>query len=276
MERNVAQARRCPRLRFMQTLYTRHASGGAQLSASPLGGQVLGWRDAAGRDLLYLSPDTRPGAPVRGGVPVCFPQFAGRGPLVKHGFARTADWDLVDGTAGDCIHLRLAQPQAAWPQGYQLDLLARIEDRALDLQLTVTNTGGQPWGFTGALHTYLRVADVAQVRLQGLETCDCEDALAGGALLREGRNPDLSQPVDRVYRQVPGPVLVSGAAPALRIVQEGFSDVVVWNPGTGGRPADLPAADVPHMLCVEAAVVSQPVQLATGDSWQGRQRLELL
>lgn len=260
----------------MDSLITRRSVGGAQLTASRSGGQVLGWQDGTGRPLLYLSPLNTPGTAVRGGVPVCFPQFAGRGPLAKHGFARLLAWDLCETGAADALHLRLAQARPEWPQGYQLDLLARIEDRALDLQLTVTNTGSQPWAFTGALHTYLRVDDVAQVTLQGLENCVHEDALAGGAVHREAQGPDLSRPIDRVYRDVPGPVQVGGAAPPLRLVQEGFTDVVVWNPGTEGRSADLPATDVPHMLCVEAAVVSRPVRLAPGDRWHGRQRLHLL
>lgn len=33
----------------------------------------------------------------RGGIPVCFPQFGGFGPLAQHGFARTSEFMLVDG-----------------------------------------------------------------------------------------------------------------------------------------------------------------------------------
>ena len=57
------------------------------------GAQVLSWT-VAGRERLYLSPralfDGR--SAIRGGIPLCFPQFNQRGPLPKHGFARNLAW----------------------------------------------------------------------------------------------------------------------------------------------------------------------------------------
>ena len=52
---------------------------------------------AGGEDWLYLSPqaDYSPGASIRGGVPVVFPQFSGMGPLPKHGLVRTMTWEYT-------------------------------------------------------------------------------------------------------------------------------------------------------------------------------------
>ena len=48
-------------------------------------------------DLLYVSPVSVAGTQaVRVGKPVLFPQFADRGPLKKHGFARDLPWQLVE------------------------------------------------------------------------------------------------------------------------------------------------------------------------------------
>ena len=67
------------------------------------GAQVISWVDAGGVERLYrspLSPLVGPQA-VRGGVPVIFPQFNERGPIMRHGFARTRVWEWVptDGTS---------------------------------------------------------------------------------------------------------------------------------------------------------------------------------
>ena len=64
---------------------------------SPHGAQLLSWQPAGAPEQIYLSPMSRPGpgVAVRGGAPICFPQFSERGPLPKHGFARTRRWVLV-------------------------------------------------------------------------------------------------------------------------------------------------------------------------------------
>jgi len=61
------------------------------------------------------------------------------------------------------------------------------------------------------------------------------------------------------------------------IQQQGFEDAVVWNPGAAkcAALADTPADGYQHFLCIEAAQIERPVQLAPGDSWVGRQSMSL-
>jgi hypothetical protein len=61
------------------------------------GAQVLSWH-AAGAERLYLSPTSACDGvtAIRGGVPVCFPQFNQRGSLPKHGFVRNMPWRLSE------------------------------------------------------------------------------------------------------------------------------------------------------------------------------------
>ena len=252
---------------------------GESLRVSPHGGQVVSWQDRTGRELLYLSPLSRLQGPlpIRGGVPVCFPQFASRGPLVKHGFARTRLWTHIPDDTPGVVRMRLAddeESRAAWPHRFRLELLARVQRGSLHVQLEVRNTDATPWTFTAALHTYLRTTQVTTAVLAGLENHEFEDALARG-ILRRDAGPDLSRPLDRVYGNVQRPLLLRDAGSTLHIAQQGFADVVVWNPGADGaaKLADMPPGDHRHMLCVEAAQVVTPIRLEPGEAWVGSQTL---
>jgi hypothetical protein len=52
---------------------------------------VLSWVTPDGRERLFLSDKAvfDGSVAIRGGIPVCWPQFAGLGELPKHGFVRT-------------------------------------------------------------------------------------------------------------------------------------------------------------------------------------------
>ena len=77
-------------------------AGGDRVVIARHGAQVLSWV-AGGRERLYLSPrSVMDGqAAIRGGIPVCFPQFNLRGTLPKHGFARHLAWTLRPAHLGE-------------------------------------------------------------------------------------------------------------------------------------------------------------------------------
>ena len=92
---------------------------GSALVVAEQGAQVLSWKSADGREHLYLSPaSARDGrTAIRGGVPVCFPQFNQRGPLVKHGFARLMTWtaDEAQALGHDGVQLKLRLKDTRFP-----------------------------------------------------------------------------------------------------------------------------------------------------------------
>ena len=269
-------------------------AAGDVATVSLYGGQVLSWCMAGSGEQLYCSPQAvaGQGRAIRGGVPVCFPQFANCGSvanLAKHGFARTSIWQLTGEliTGPDCetasaqfVLQDFALTLAAWPYGFALELQITLGSGWLELQLQAMNSGSSAFDFTATLHTYLATADVRQAALCGLEGITFADALkqnetatqADAALQCVGE-------LDRIYHDTPHALqLQQSCQPHLRIEQQGFADTVVWNPGPANAAAlgDMPAADWTRMLCIEAAQVESPIQLKPGRAWQGLQRLTKL
>ena len=256
-----------------------HADGATALVALH-GAHVLSWQPADGRERLFLSDRaTFDGqAAIRGGIPLVFPQFAERGPLQKHGFARTTPWTF-HGIDDDAAVFELADDGTrfpGWPHPFRARLRLLLTATQLSVALEIDNTGNTPFAFTAALHTYLRVADSANVTIEGLQGCDYEDSANGGTLHREHNYEVIFEgEVDRIYGDVVAPLTLVDGNDNMPIEQEGFGDVVVWNPGESlaARFGDLSPGDHRRFVCVEAAQVVQPVVLGPGERWTGLQRL---
>lgn len=253
------------------------------------GAHPTSWVPAGGGEALFLSREARiqPGAAIRGGIPVVFPQFSSTGPLPKHGFARTRSWTPVDPAgSADRVTLRLlpdAETLELWPHDFVAELTVRLEERSLTTALEVHNPGARPFSFTAALHSYLRVADVREARVAGLRGTRYRDAKAeiGDPLVvdRDAEVPIVG-PVDRLYVDAPRRVELRDAAArrTIGISHEGFRDLVLWNPWIDGAAAfeDMADEEYLEMLCVEAAQVERPVELQPGGRWRGAQRLEVV
>ncbi|KQM71265.1 D-hexose-6-phosphate mutarotase [Xylophilus sp. Leaf220] len=259
--------------------------GGASAVVALQGAQVLSWRPAGGAERLYLSPRARldgHGA-IRGGVPVCFPQFNQRGPLAKHGFARNLPWRVEHSGADDHgVRAVLAlddtpQTRAWWPHGFAARLAVELADAHLQVELTARNTGDTAWDFTAALHTYLQVDDVAQARLDGLDGCARWDSVADVHAVQQGP-VGFGGEYDCVFSAPPGPLRLQAGDATIQIANSpSWTNTVVWNPGEAlcATLPDMPADGWRRMLCVEAACVDTPVPLAPGAHWSGFQRLQL-
>jgi glucose-6-phosphate 1-epimerase len=264
------------------------AGADGQAFVAGQGAQVLSWQAADGIERLYLSAmtgglthDGRNAAAIRGGVPVCFPQFSDRGAMVKHGFARNLPWRVIDrGIASLAMTLQEGEDSRQhWPHAFDAQVDVRLESGALEIIFKVANTGAAPFSFTAALHTYLRVEDIRRIQLVGLENVAYQDA-TDNCTVRTQKEPALAIPgeVDRVYMNSPGTLkMVEQERTLLTISQRGFFDTVVWNPGPDKARllADMPDEDWLHMLCVEAACASAAVTLGAGERWEGSQRLSV-
>ncbi|KAJ4957711.1 hypothetical protein NE237_024822 [Protea cynaroides] len=258
------------------------------------GGQVTSWKNDHGEELLFLSSKAvfKPPKPIRGGIPICFPQFGSHGTLEQHGFARNKFWSIdtdpppfpTNSSSKVFIDLILKPSDEdfkLWPHSYEFRLRVALGpggDLMLTSRIRNTSTDGKPFTFTFAYHTYLSVSDISEVRVEGLETIDYLDNLRerersteqGDAITFEGE-------VDKVYVSTPTKIAILDHEKKRTFVlrKDGLPDAVVWNPWDRKAKAipDLGDEDYKHMLCVEAAAVEKPITLKPGEEWKGRQEL---
>lgn len=247
---------------------------------------MLSWV-SKGQERLFLSPKAAHDGKtaIRGGIPVCFPQFNQRGPLVKHGFARVMEWVADDaqalGSDGAQITLRLTDTEATravWPHRFEATLTVQLRPGQLQLGLDVHNRGSQDLPFTAALHGYLRVPQWQQARLQGLQDIRYWDAAAPQpeTFGTQTGAVTLGVETDRVYPRANAALeLHNGDKPWLGMTQgSAWQQTVVWNPGPAlcATLGDMQADSWQHMLCVEAASIDAPVIVAPDQRWHAAQQ----
>ncbi|MGL5867302.1 MAG: D-hexose-6-phosphate mutarotase [Dermatophilaceae bacterium] len=243
------------------------------------GALVLRWAPAGAEPVLFAADRLRvaPGRAPHAGVPVCWPWFGpglrpGMAPL--HGFVRGAPWRLVSRVNGpDAVVLvhEITSEQATsahWPHPYRLTLRATL-GTTLEVALTTTNTGDVQVDLEEALHPYLVVGDVREVRVEGLDGASYVDKVTRTECHQRGPVTFTGE-TDGVFRSV-GPVAV--VDPVLRrrlvVTTDGARNVVVWNPGPEktAEIADIAADDWRRFVCVEAAnAFENAVVVAPGES----------
>ena len=161
-----------------------------------------------------------------------------------------------------------ARSKGMWDQSFVATYTVTLKGDRLATNFAVKNTGGAPFSFTGALHSYWSVSSIDGIEIQGAfegakyldkvageeKTCATKalkigaetDAVDGWGSNRERRTPwqtpnPLSHRSHRpappatvqVYKGVSGDVTIvdAGAGRKLTISSTaGWSDTVVWSP----------------------------------------------
>ncbi len=284
-ESGATLAKRSEELFQGQPCHRLTLANGDSVLVARQGAHVISWLQG-GRERLFLSPNSvwDGHTAIRGGIPVCFPQFNQRGDMPKHGFVRNLPWALLAAEAGEApssLSFGLSaddSTRALWPAEFETRLRVDLQPGQLYVTLEVRNLGTQALRFTGALHSYLAVSDITKVSLTGLSGQKEWDSRAD----KHQRAADSLQcvgPFDRVYSAPSAPMHLHDPLGGLEISNsEGWADCVVWNPGAAGCALmpDMTPDAFEHMLCVEAAQVFEPITMAAGGHWSGSQRLRVL
>lgn len=250
------------------------------------GAHLTHWQPHGQQPALFLSDRSAfaPGKAIRGGVPIIFPWFGARtatrqsnrtdGPA--HGFARTADWQLLSASmTGEllAVTLTLDANETSRALGFdQFQLRYTITfGRELSLELTVENSSQTLLCFAEAFHTYLLVGEAQQVTLDGLQGCHYYDKTDGfQRKLQEQSELQLSSETDRPYVDTSAAINLHDPKLRRRItVSKGNSNTtVIWNPWAEltGKMADMSADSWKQMVCVETAnAFENSITLAPGE-----------
>ncbi len=233
------------------------------------GAQITHFQPKGAAPLFFVSERSffATGQPIRGGVPVCFPWFAartGQPASPAHGFARTMVWEVeslaVEGDQSVLAVLRLAANEATralWPHEFLLRLHLRIGPLLL-MMLEAENTGGTPFEFEEALHTYFAVSDVRKVAITGLENAayiDKTDGLKTKTL--ESGSFRFTGETDRVFPDTRATCVLEdhAAKRRIRVEKSGSATTVIWNPWAEKAAAmkDFGAEEWLRMACIETA-----------------------
>ncbi len=256
------------------------------------GAHVAAWTPAGQRPGLHLSPRSAfdPKKAIRGGIPICFPWFGGftkgAGPqpgdpdvkLPSHGFVRTRTWDVDEVSLEDNGRVRVQMStrdddgtRALWDAPFEAVLTATL-GQTLGVSLEVKNTGAGDLEIEEALHSYIEVGDVEQVKLLGLEGTEYIDKVDDFKSKHHGRDPvALTAEMDSVFLGTRSAVTL--VDPLLerhvKIEKTGSAATVVWNPWLVKAQAmpDVGGDAWRSFVCVEAANVRpQHVSIPAGAS----------
>ena len=143
----------------------------SKLRISKFGCHIISWK-INDSELLWISKcSVMDGTnPIRGGIPICFPQFADNGPLKLHGFARETMWRVIDNddNVTNKVIMELSSSsntKTIW--NYDFILRVTIEllysplvgNSSLVMTMTATNPSNDvPFDFSTCFHTYFKVS----------------------------------------------------------------------------------------------------------------------
>lgn len=271
----------------MPKVVLKHEASRQEVEIYTYGAAVVSWK-VRGADYLWVSEENKweqGGKAIRGGIPICFPQFGPYGDLVQHGFARISNWDIndtfvaEDGSVTAIFGLSSDSNEAGvkeWPHKFSATYTVTLSNAGLETNLQVENTDDKPFEFTMAFHNYIKTTLISDARIFGYEGLQYYDRLQGdkecGPQEDTGAGLLLTEETDRIYLDAPDELAAFdfGTLTVFKLKKTPtLSDATLWNP-FGSEGCD-PGWE--KFVCIEPACISKPATLQPGESWCGSQLL---
>lgn len=270
----------------MPRVILRHAPTSQECEIYFYGAAVTNWK-TRGEDHFWLSSINKwetGGKAIRGGIPICFPQFGPYGDLAQHGFARDTTWELRNSFVADDSSVTAIfslptseEVTSKWPFKFDAEYTVTLSVVGLETKLSVKNLEeDKPISFTCAFHNYFAATSIKNVRVFGFEERPYLDRLQNDAEhpgdKDEGSGMLIEQETDRIYKNAPDELAMFdfGNMKVLKIkTTPTFGDTTLWNP-YGAEGAD---GGWDNFICIEPACITNPAVVAPGETWVGAQLL---
>mmetsp|Transcript_10482 Transcript_10482/g.15003 ORF Transcript_10482/g.15003 Transcript_10482/m.15003 type:complete len:323 (+) Transcript_10482:43-1011(+) len=280
-----------------------HTKSGANCVLKQFGAHILSYQTSSGKPLIMLSKDAimDGSAAIRGGIPLCYPQFGQPDKSYpQHGFLRRNKWKVVEGSqfdtddsAGVSLELELkdvtvARGDGTWGNDTTLNCkcvyTVKIDANSMTNTLAMENLGSEAFDFQVLLHTYYLVAmgkalDHELCNVKGFEGYLVDDKVSGETYTL-GSDPVTIPEViiDRVYTPPSGKIdlnltIAAGTDNMVELKANGDVDGtavpvsgVVWNPHKIKAEAmgDFGSDQYNDMICVEPGLLSNVPKLEGG------------
>ncbi len=263
---------------------------GAALDVQLHGAHATSWVDSTRKERLFMSDDAvyESDTPLRGGIPLIFPQF-GPGEITSHGFVRRSHWHVLSTqTDADQTSLTLEITQDSlspkyrreWPHAFRIQQEFVLTDTELKLVFKVTNTDTSAFHFTHGFHTYLQIHEINKTKVTGFSDLEYMDQLREHQQFTENRKEAvISEHTDRRYQNIPEVISIhdSSSGDTIYIKTENCSDAFFWNPWEDGEQGfkDLTPGSYKEFVCVEPGNMQHPISLAPGESFTAVQTLSV-
>lgn len=270
------------------------------------GATVISWK-VQGKEQLWLSEAAKldGSKPVRGGIPLVFPNFGKTKieshetfNLPQHGFARNSTWEFLGQTTESPLTVQFGlSPEQANPDIYKLwksknansnenpdfTLIYSIS-LASDKMITkidVSNPGKTAFDFNWLFHSYFKVNDIEDIVVTNLTDEHCFDQLLKTWYIEKSPMVNFTEEFDRIYKNIhPDKLLqiIKLGKVQQNIKRNNLPDAVVWNPwiDKANSLGDFePKKGYLDMLCIEAGHVTDFVTLEPSECWSGSQEVFL-
>ena len=254
----------------------------AEADISLYGAHATRFKTHKTMDILWMSPESYfvEGRPIRGGIPVCFPWF---GPhktnssKPQHGFARLMFWDVAETASlpgGETlVKLQLCSSEATkkyWPHDFCAEMTF-IVGKTLTATLKVTNTSGEPFDYSAALHSYYTISSIDEIRISGLKNTSYFNQLDGENYTQESEFLDIKTAETRHYQNTIADCVIYDPlfGRGILVSKSGSNVTTIWNPGeeTCAKIEDLPDDGFETFVCIEAVnAFTDVIKLAPGES----------